>query len=60
MVMERLKTGDFNNMTQATQPNDSVLVVLTKRGDSRIYKMLIRNLYETDEEVLWEEILPKE
>lgn len=60
MVLERLRTGDFNHMTQQRQLDGSVLITLTKRGDPHVYKMAVRNLYQADEEVLWEESLPEE
>lgn len=53
-VRERLAKGEFNHMSQLRQPDGSVLVTLTKRGDPHVYKMLVKNLYRSDEEVIKE------
>jgi len=55
-VIERLKTGDFNNMSQEEQADGSVIVTLTKRGDPLVYKMKVKNLYGKEEEVDWEKV----
>lgn len=55
-VIEKLKTGDFNVMNQDWQPDGTVVITLTKRCDSRIYKMQVKDLYGENEEVLWESI----
>ncbi len=55
-VRERLKTGDFNYMSQESQPDGSVLVTMTKRGDSHIYKLWVRDLYRTTEQVIKEAV----
>jgi hypothetical protein len=55
-VRERLARGDFNDMTQERQPDGSVLVTLTKRGDPAIYRMKVKNLYTKDEVVLEESV----
>jgi len=54
-VRERLTRGEFNNMNQEVQPDGSVLVTLTKRGDPHIYRMFVLHLYQPDERVLREE-----
>ncbi len=55
-VRERLTRGDFNYMSQAAQPDGSVLVTLTKRGDNHVYKLWVRDLYQPTEKVIKEEI----
>jgi len=55
-VRERLKTGDFNHMSQQVEPDGSVLVTLTKRGDPHIYKMWVKDLYLPTEKVIKEEV----
>ena len=53
---EKLRSGDFNNMMQERQPDGSVLVTLTKRGDPHVYKLLVRDLYTPQEVVEWEKV----
>jgi hypothetical protein len=55
-VREMLANGNFNHMSQAPQPDGSVLVTLTKRGDPHVYRMWVKNLYTKDEAVLKEEV----
>ncbi len=56
-VRERLAKGDFNYMSQEHQPDGSVIVTMTKRGDNHIYIMHVWHLYQADEEVLIEQVL---
>ncbi len=53
-VRERLRQGDFNTCIADHQPDGSVLVTLTKRGDDHVYKMLVRDLYLPTEVVVSE------
>jgi len=55
-VRERLTRGDFNYMSQELQPDGSLLVTLTKRGDPHVYRMWVKDLYQPDEQVIKEEI----
>ena len=55
-VREMLAKGEFNNMSQRKQPDGSVLVTLSKRGDPRVYRMWVRDLYQPTEQVIKEEI----
>jgi hypothetical protein len=55
-VRERLAKGDFNHMSGVGQPDGSVLVTLTKRGDPKVYKVKVKNLYQPNEEVLEEKV----
>lgn len=43
-------------MNQAKQPDGSLLVILTKRGDHHIYKMWVKDLYKSSEVVIKEEV----
>jgi len=54
-VREMLARGEFNSMSQARQPDGSVLITLIKRGDPHRYTMLVRDLYGPNEIVLREE-----
>lgn len=54
-VRERLAKGEFNNMSQERQPDGSILVTLTKRGEHRVYRMWVKGLYTKDEVVIREE-----
>lgn len=55
--IEKLKSGDFNTMSQEWQPDGSVIITLSKRGESKIYRFRVKDLYGEHEEVLNEEIL---
>ena len=55
-VETRLLTGDFNHMSQHRQPDSSVLVTLTKRGDPHIYEMVVFDLYGPLQRVISEVI----
>ena len=57
-VRERLRLGLFNTMGQALQPDGSLLVTLTKRGDNHVYRLWVRDLYKPTEVVIREEITP--
>jgi len=56
-TLEKLKTGDFNHMSQEWQPDGSVIITLSKRGESKIYKLKVKDLYKPTEEVLEEEVI---
>lgn len=55
-VRERLAMGVFNHMGQEKQPDGSVVVTLTKRGDPHIYRMWVTGLYTPQEHVIREEV----
>lgn len=55
--LEKLKAGDFNTMNQARQPDKSVIIILSKRGEGKRYKLHVKDLYGPAEEVLSEEVL---
>lgn len=48
--LERLKSGDFNDMSQEQQPDGSVIITLSKRGDGKACKFRVKNLYKADEQ----------
>ena len=54
--LEKLKTGDFNAMDQDWAADGSVLVTLSKRGEGKIYRFRVKDLYGEHEEVLSEEV----
>ena len=56
--LEKLKLGDFNDMSQEQQPDGSVLVTLTKRGDPHVYRFRVKDLYGENEEVLEHQVIP--
>lgn len=56
-IITRLKTGDFNYRSSETQPDGSVVVIMRKRGDPAIYKVKVRNLYQANEVIEWQETL---
>ena len=53
--IEKLKTGDFNDMMQERQPDGSVWVTLSSRSYPEVYRFRVRDLYGENEEVLEEE-----
>ena len=55
-VNEMLKSGDFNDRADEVQPDGSVKITLSKRGDKQVYHMHVRDLYGPSEEVLSETI----
>lgn len=54
--LEKLKTGDFNYMGQEEQPDGSILITLSKRGEGKVYRFRVKDLYGPNEEVLEEEV----
>ncbi len=52
----KLYAGDFNHMGQELQPDGTLLVTLTKRGDHHVYRMWVKDLYKPTEVVVKEEI----
>lgn len=56
VVLERLKSGNFNIISQKEETDGSLTITLTKRGDNHIYRMKVKNLYGENEEVLSEEV----
>lgn len=56
--IEKLYTGDFNDMTQEWLPDGSVIVTLSKRGEDKTYRFRVRDLYGEHEEVSEEQVIP--
>ena len=54
--IEKLKTGAFNDMSQTDRAGDEVTITLSKRGEGKVYKLHVKDLYQDTEEVLSEEI----
>lgn len=54
--IEKLKTGNFNDMLQEWQDDGTVIITLSKRGEGKVYVFHVYDLYGKNEEVLWEEI----
>jgi len=55
--LEKLKSGDFNNMSQEWQPDESVIITLSKQGVSKVYRFRVKDLYGEHEEVLEHEVI---
>ena len=55
--IEKLKSGDFNNMSQEEQADGSVVITLSSRKYPEIYRFRVKDLYGENEEVLEEEII---
>ena len=55
--LKKLKIGDFNDMSQDAQPDSSVIITLSKRGEGKVYKFRVKDLYGPNEEVLEEEVI---
>ena len=53
----KLKTGDFNDMSQRTRPDGSVIITLVKRGEGKLYRFRVKDLYGDNEEVISEEVI---
>ena len=55
--LRKLKEGDFNDMSQEGQPDGSVIITLSKRGEGLLYKFKVKDLYGPNEQVLSEEVI---
>ncbi len=53
--IEKLKAGDFNSMSQTDRVGDEVTVTLSKRGEGKVYRFRVKDLYGENEEVISEE-----
>ena len=49
--LRRLRSGDFNSMSQENQPDGSVIITLSKRGERKTYKFRVVDLYGVNEQV---------
>ena len=57
--LRKLYTGDFNNLESERQPDGSSIVILSKRGEVKIYRFRVKELYGEHEEVLEHEVIDK-
>lgn len=53
----KLHSGDFNSMSQEWQPDGSVIITLSRRGENKVYKFKVKDLYGLNEEVLEHEVI---
>ena len=54
--IDKLKTGDFNVMSQDWQLDGSVIITLSKHGEKKVHKLHVKDLYKPTETLLKEEI----
>jgi len=55
--LAKLYSGDFNHCSSCQQPDGSVIITLSKRGEDKTYRLKVKGLYEENEEVLEHEII---
>ena len=55
---KKLYSGDFNYMGQEQQPDGSVIITLSKRGENVVYRFRVKDLYGEHEQVLEHEVIP--
>jgi len=55
--LKKLRSGDFTGLSQEEQADGSVLITLSKRGENKIFRFRVKNLYKENEEVLSHEIM---
>ena len=55
--LRKLYAGDFNDMSQEWQPDGSVIITLSKRGENKTYRFRVKNLYKENEKVLEHEVI---
>lgn len=55
--IKKLKTGDFNTISYAMQGDNSIIITLVKRGEGKVYKFKVKDLYGENEEVISEEVI---
>ena len=48
--LEKLRSGDFNYIAQEWQPDGSVIITLSKRGEDKVYKFRVKDLYGKNEQ----------
>lgn len=54
--IDKLKSGDFNTMSQEAQADSSVIITLASRRYPERYRIRVKDLYGPAEEILDEEI----
>lgn len=50
--LNKLRTGDFNGLTDEEQPDGSHIITLSSRKYEQVYVFRVKNLYEKDEQLL--------
>jgi len=55
--LRKLYAGDFNDMSQEWQPDGSVIITLSRRGENKTYRFRVKNLYKENEKVLEHEVI---
>ena len=55
--LRKLYAGDFNDMSQEWQPDGSIIITLSKRGENKTYRFRVKNLYKENEKVLEHEVI---
>jgi len=58
--LEKLKAGECNSVVMENQPDGSLIVTVSRRGEGKRYRFQVKDLYGPDEEVLLEEVIPDE
>lgn len=58
--MKKLYSGDCNDIMQEWQPDGSVVITLTKRGENKTYRFHVEDLYGENEKVLKHEVIEHE
>jgi len=53
----RLYSGDYNYLSQAWQPDGTVIVTISGGKSGRVHKLHVRDLWGENEEVLTEETI---
>lgn len=53
--LDRLKSGDFNVMSQEQQLDGSLIITLSKHGENKVYKLKVKDLYKPTEAVISDE-----
>lgn len=48
--LEKLHKGAFNDMSQERQPDGSVIITLSKRGEDKVYRFRVKDLYGPNEQ----------
>lgn len=56
--LRKLYLGDFNAMSQSWQPDGSVIITLSKRGENKTYRFKVKDLYGEHEELLEHKVIP--
>jgi hypothetical protein len=55
--LRKLYTGQFNTMSQEHLADGTVTITLSSRGEDKVYRLRVKNLYQENEEVLEDEVI---